>query len=447
MSASTSLPDPAPRSRALYRRALLTMPGGNTRTTVFHPPHPLYARRGRGCRVVDADGVERIDFLNNYTALVHGHAHPHIVAAASEQLALGTCFSMPTEAEIELAEEICRRLDSVEQVRFAGSGSEAVMLAVKVARAVTGRSVIAKCEGAYHGSYDAVEVSVEPPPEAWGEPDPVTVPVAQGTPAGVLQDVVVIPFNDAEAAERILAPRRSELAAVIVDPLPNRVGLIPARPDFLAMLRRFTREAGALLVFDEVISFRIDPGGAQRAFDTTPDLTVLGKVIGGGFPIGALGGPAELLRVFDPRSGRPAVPHGGTFNANPVAMAAGRAALELLTPEAHRRLAVLGERARSLLNDAYRTAGVPGQATGMASLIKLHFRPGPLTDYRSAWPGSWERQAMAAVFRHLLGSGILISPSGLLCLSTPMGEGEVEELARAFRRALDRLPPTTGARR
>ncbi len=197
MSASTSLPDPAPRSRALYRRALLTMPGGNTRTTVFHPPHPLYARRGRGCRVVDADGVERIDFLNNYTALVHGHAHPHIVAAASEQLALGTCFSMPTEAEIELAEEICRRLDSVEQVRFAGSGSEAVMLAVKVARAVTGRSVIAKCEGAYHGSYDAVEVSVEPPPEAWGEPDPVTVPVAQGTPAGVLQDVVVIPFNDA----------------------------------------------------------------------------------------------------------------------------------------------------------------------------------------------------------------------------------------------------------
>ncbi len=293
MSPDQMYPNSSSNSAHLYERAQRVLPGGNTRTTVFRDPYPIYAHSGNGSRILDVDGIERVDFLNNYTALIHGHAHPSIVRAATSAVENGSCFGAPTESEIRLAEMLVERVPGCENVRFTNSGSEAVMMAVKAARAYTGRPKIAKCEGLYHGSYDFVEVSLDSSPADWGDPaQPNQVPYSAGTPASLLSDVVVLPFNDSEASLRLLEQHATELAAVIVDPLPNRIGLIPASRDFLTTLRNFCSRAGVVLISDEVISFRIGYGGAAAAFGFQADLITLGKVIGGGFPVGA---PASLL--------------------------------------------------------------------------------------------------------------------------------------------------------
>ncbi len=255
----------SPRSRALYERERHSLPGGNTRTTVYFRPFPLYAVRGEGCRVWDEDGVARIDAINNFTALIHGHAHPAVVDAASRQIAAGACFGMPTEAEIALAELLCARVASVEQVRFCNSGTEAVMMAIKAARAFTGRPRIAKVEGAYHGSYDYAEASLDPAPESWGANRPHAVAYARGTPEGALADVTVLPFNDPGAAAALIREAAGGLAAVLVDPMPNRAGLVPATPEYLEAIAEATRAAGALLILDEVITFRLATGWGAGA--------------------------------------------------------------------------------------------------------------------------------------------------------------------------------------
>ena len=308
-------------------------------------------------------------------------------------MALGSAFGLPTESEVELAELLASRLPSVEQVRFTNSGTEAVMMALKAARAFTGRPKIAKCEGAYHGSYDYAEVSLDPTPEAWGRNAPVSVAYARGTPDNVLADVVTIPFNDAEAAVSLIREHGAELACVLVDPMPNRAGLAPADQTYLEALRRVTREVGALLIFDEVITFRLGYRGAQGVWGIDPDLTTLGKIIGGGFPVGAVGGRKEFMAVFDPSRGKPALPHGGTFSANPVTMRAGLAAMELLDEAAFARLDAIGSAVRSGIDDAFRRHGVPGGTVGLGSLLKVHFADHPVRDYRSAYLTDAESQA------------------------------------------------------
>jgi glutamate-1-semialdehyde 2,1-aminomutase len=432
-------PDAQSRSAALFERAAQVMPGGNSRTTVFTSPYPIYARSGEGCRIQDVDGAEYIDFVNNYTSLIHGHRHPKIMAAVQEQLQLGTCFANPTETEIALAEELCRRVPSFERVRFANSGSEAVMNAVKAARAYTGRPKIAKCEGLYHGSYDPVEISLDSRPDNWGGAAPSAVAYSAGTPRSVLEDVVVIPFNEPERALPILEAHAAELAGVLVDPMPNRAGLIPATRAFLEMLRAFTRESGAVLIFDEVITFRVGHGGLQSELGIAPELTTLGKIIGGGFPVGAVAGKAEVMAVFDPRQGKPSLPHGGTFNANPVTMVAGLAAMELLTPEEFQRLAALGDYAREECRRAFRLAEMPGQVTGKASLLMLHLTDKPLNSYRDSWRSPDDQARFARVYRGLLNQGAIISPGGLVALTTPMGEAEVDHLASALLNSLKEL--------
>ncbi|HKJ00225.1 MAG TPA: aspartate aminotransferase family protein [bacterium] len=430
---------PQSASARLYERARKVMPGGNSRTTVFTAPHPLYAQSGKGCRLTDVDGVERIDFINNYTALIHGHLHPAIMEAVQQQLALGTCFANPTESEIALAEELCARVPAFEQVRFANSGTEAVMNAIKAARAYTGSPKIAKCEGLYHGSYDPVETSLDPTPETWGGAEPVARAYSGGTPPGVLADVLVLPFNETATARRLLEAHADELAAVIVDPMPNRSGLIPALPEYLAMLREVTATHGIVLIFDEVISFRVGYEGYQGEAGIEPDLTTLGKIIGGGFPVGAVAGKAEVMAVFDPSRGKPALPHGGTFNANPVTMVAGLAAMRLLTREAFARLEALGDAAREACRGAFRLAEMPGQVTGRGSLLMLHLTDKPLCGYRDAWRDPAEQARFGRLYRHLSDKGAIISPSGLVSLSTPMGDAEVERLGEALLASLKTL--------
>jgi glutamate-1-semialdehyde 2,1-aminomutase len=429
-------PDPKSVSGTLYDRALASLPGGNSRTTVFMKPYPIYAARGEGCRVWDVDGNQYMDCINNFTSLIHGHAHPSLIEAATRQLTLGSAFGLPTESEIDLAELLASRLPSVDQVRFTNSGTEAVMMALKAARAFTGRPKIAKCEGAYHGTYDYAEVSLDPAPEAWGRNAPVSVAYARGTPDNVLADVVTIPFNDVEAAVSLIREHGRELACVLVDPMPNRAGLAPADKAYLQGLRQITREIGALLIFDEVITFRLGYGGAQGVWDIDPDLTTLGKIMGGGFPVGAVGGHKEFMAVFDPRSGKPALPHGGTFSANPVTMRAGLAAMELLDEAAFVRLDAIGAAVRSGIDQAFRHAGVPGGTVGLGSLLKVHFTDRPIRDYRSAYPTEREARRQAVFNRGLLNRGVLAAGYGLMALSTPMTDADIDIIIAAASEAL-----------
>ena len=424
---------PGSKSAKLFAQAQGVMPGGNTRTTVYMAPYPPYAASGDGCWITDVEGDRRLDCLNNYTALIHGHAHAAIVEAATRRLALGSSFPLPTPEEVELAALLCERLPGAERVRFTNSGSEAVMMAIKAARAWNGRPKIAKFEGAYHGSYDYAEVSLSSTPESWGSlAAPASTPYSRGVPPAVLEDVVVLPFNHTELAVARIEREAKSLAAVIVDPIPNSVGLIPARRELLRALREVTTKHGIALIFDEVITFRVGYHGAQGAFGVTPDLTTLGKIIGGGFPVGAVAGRAEVMAVFDPTGGKPAAPHGGTFNANPVTMAAGLAGMRLLTPEAFSRLDELGAKLRASLEACFKRAGVSGGVTGMGSLFRLHATDRELVDYRSTRTSPEEEARLQRVVRGLMERGVLMSVTGLGCLSTPMGDAELESLVETF---------------
>jgi glutamate-1-semialdehyde 2,1-aminomutase len=423
---------PGSESARLYERASRVMPGGNSRLTIYTAPYPFYARDGRGCVVVDEDGEERIDFINNLTSLILGHADPRVAQAVVEQVQRGSSFAWPTEKEVRLAEILTERVPTVEQVRFANSGSEAVMVAVKAARAYTGRRKIAKFEGCYHGAYDYVEVSLDTPPEGGGDrkvPQPVLY--SPGASPGILDDVVVMPFNDIDAVEAILEREGGSAAAVIVDPMPNRAGLIPPRPGFLPALRDLTRRHGMLLIADEVISFRVAYQGAQQYFGFEADLTTFGKVIGGGYPVGAVGGSAEVMSVFDPRHGKPKMPHYGTFNANPVTMAAGIATLEQLTPESFDHLNELGDAVRTRLNELFRRTDFEAQVTGRGSIFRVLMTDQPVVDYRSTMVGPERNALYTDLYMGLLARGIAMTNTGLGCTSMPMTMAEVDRLVEA----------------
>jgi len=420
-------------SEALFARARKVMPGGVSRNTVLRRPHPYYVVRGEGCYVTDMDGVRRIDFSNNLTSQIHGHAHPAIVAAVTDQLQRGTAFSMATEVEVQFAEHMCSRSPAFEKIRFVNSGTEAVMSALKAARAFTGRPKIAKVEGAYHGLYDYAEVSQTSRPSSWGDIDhPASVPVSHGTPAAALNDVVVIPFNDPERAIAILDRHADELACVLIDLLPHRVGLIPASEAFVRALHQWTRDHGALFVCDEVITLRSNYGGAQQWYDIRPDLTAMGKMIGGGFPVGALAGRAEVMDVMDPWAKTVLFPLSGTYSANPITMVAGLAAMELFDADAVRRLNRLAALARSRIAEAIKIARAPACVTGAGSMFRVHMKPEAPRDYRSGLQTEEEAHLLKLLLDHLAENGVLMIATGSGALSTPMTEKEIDRLAEAI---------------
>jgi glutamate-1-semialdehyde 2,1-aminomutase len=426
-----SYPDSFSNSRRLFERARKVMPGGNTRTTVYIDPFPIYAERGEGCQVWDVDGNVFYDCINNFTSMIHGYAQPEAVTAVNAQMPHGSAFGAPTLSEIELAELLVGRLPSADQIRFANSGTEAVMMAIKAARAFTDRPKIVKIEGAYHGSYDFAEVSLDSSPANWGDM-PNSTAYAKGTPRGVLDDVIAVPFNDAEATEAVFAVHGQEIAAVLIDPMPNRAGLIPARRDYLERLVKSAHAAGALVIFDEVISFRLGYSGAQGLWDIQPDLTALGKIIGGGFPVGAIAGRADVMAVFDPTRGKPSLPHGGTFTANPVTMRAGLAAMQALTHESFADLDALGEKLRNGTNAALKKQGLPGTCVGLGSLFKVHFTNNPISDYRSVYPSPKEKVKLDRFHKGLLDRGVLSASYGLFALSTPMTMADADAILAAI---------------
>ena len=411
-----------------FERAKAVLPGGNSRSTIDLKPHPIYLTHGQGSVVYDVDGNEYLDFINNYTSLIHGHAYPAVTEAVTKQLPLGTAYSFATIQEIEHAELICGRIPGFDKIRFCNSGSEAVMNAIKAARAFTGRPKIAKCEGAYHGSYDFAEVSLSTGPDDWGQNEPVAKAYSKGTPQGVLDDVVVVPYHDEVATEQLLKRNAGEIAAIVYDPVSSRVGMISPTQAYFDMLVEFCEANSVLLIFDEVIAFRLGYEGAQGVHGVTPDLTALGKIIGGGFPVGAVAGRADVMGVFEECGG---LPHGGTFNANPVTMAAGMATMQSMTRQAFDSLNAMGERGRNEFYEDFKRAGIKAQVSGQGSLMRLHLTDRPLTSYQSVYPKPEESKRMLALHHHLLNAGVYIAPYGLLCLSTANTWDEVQQLIDA----------------
>lgn len=374
----------------------------------------------------DVDGNEYIDLLGNFTSLIHGHAHPRITSAIAEQAAVGTAFPFPGEPALLLAEEIKRRVASVERLRFCNSGTEAVMGSVRAARAFTRRSKIVKMEGGYHGSSDVAQVSVTPGLDV--PPYPQGIGQGPGVPDGVVGDVLIVPFNDVDTVTRVVRTHASDIAAIIVEPQLTSAGVIPAEPEFLRCLRGLADEIGALLICDEIITLRTARGGAQSVYGITPDLTTMGKIIGGGLPVGAFGGRADVMATFDPRV-RGSIGHSGTFNANAATMAAGVASLDLLMTDAQERLNSLGARMRESLQRAFDRAEIETCVTGGGSLAHVHFRKGPIRDYRDAARGDQQRPALLHL--GLLERGFVCAARGMFAVSTVMTAGDIDALAAA----------------
>lgn len=362
------------------------MTRGNTRSTLFVDPAPPYAVRGSGFIVTDQFGNEIIDCNNNYTSLIHGHAMAEINEAVEGILADGTAFGLPTETEIGLAELLAERTGH-ERWRFSNSGTEAVMTAIRAARAYTGRDVIIRFEGSYHGTSDAV-VSAD----------------AAGIPASVRADALIVPQADQAAFDEAVEQAGDRLAAVLIDLMPNRAGLVPADPEFVHHVRATTERVGALLIVDEVISLRLAVGGFASEYQITPDLITAGKIIGGGFPVGSVGGRADVLAVFDPLASSH-VGWGGTFSANPITMTAGRIAMEHFDTAQVALLNARGDKLRTELQDA-------GLAvTGFGSLMRLR----ETVDLTKLWWAAYER-------------GVMLGTNGLLALSTPMDDAVISKI-------------------
>ncbi len=428
------------RSAELYERALRVLPGGVSRNAVLRDPHPLYASHGEGCRIIDIEGVSRIDFANNMASLVHGHADPDMVRVVGEQIAKGTAFNVGTEVEIEYAEYLRLRCPGFEKLRFVNSGTEALMVAIKVSRAVTGRPMIAKAEGAYHGGYDYVEVSQTPAPSSWGDADtPERVPLVHGTPDSAINEVVVLPFNNAERSIALLDQNKDKLACVVLDLMPHRVGLNPADPEYVRAIRDWTSSNGVLLVLDEVITFRSAFGGLQEDYGITPDLTALGKMIGGGFPIGAVGGRDDVMDVLNPRSPRYLYPHSGTFSANPVSTGAGLVTMQKFDREGVNRLNALADRARTGIARAIEETGVKASVTGAGSMFRVHMKAAAPRTYREAYPTPEESARLKALLDHMFESGFILINSCSGALSTPMSETEIDGVVEALKRGFAKL--------
>ena len=394
----------ANKSTLLFQRACRVLPGGvDSPVRAFKSvgASPLFIRRASGCRLEDVDGHAYIDYVMSWGPLIHGHAPRGLVTALAKAARGGTSFGAPSPLEVELGERVRRRMPSLELVRFVNSGTEAAMSAVRVARAATGRDRIVKFEGCYHGHADAFLV------QAGSGALTLGMPTSPGVTRGASADTLLATYNDLDSVHRVFEANRDQIAALIVEPIAGNMGLVPPADGFLGALREATAAHGALLIFDEVISgFRAAPGGAQELTGVRPDLTCLGKIIGGGLPVGAYGGRADLMSLVSPAG---PVYQAGTLSGNPLAMTAGIWSLDQLTPRLYRTLASLGTRLAGGLADAARDAGVALQVNAFGSLLTPFFTDRPVRDYRSATSADTEQYAR--FFRGMIARGIYPPPS------------------------------------
>ena len=428
-------------SSRLGRQAREYLAGGDSRTGLWSAPWPVYVARASGNRVWDVDGDVRLDMNPNNTSQIHGHANPDIVAALSEQARNGTSFNLPTPQEVALARHIVERIPSVDRVRFTNSGTEAMMNAIRAAWAFTGRPKIAKFEGPYHGSYPGVDISLEPLEEMWGEAEtPASAPESPGTPRAIVDNTIVLPFNHPDQVEAIVRRHADELAAVIVEPVPSNLSWISPRPGFLPFLRKLTESLGILLIADEIVDFRLAWSGVQTVHGIAPDLTTLGKFVGGGMPFGVVGGRREVMDSFDHTRSGGFIQHSGSFNGNPMSTTAGLVALQKLTASEIQRINRLGDDLRRELLDRIEVGRYHATVTGQGSLLCFFPTTGPvepteLVDYRSIAAARGDGAALNALRRALLVEGVA-NGAGQLSLTTVLTDADVEEYLAAVDRAM-----------
>ena len=425
----------SPKSRESFERAKLVMPGG-AKGAYHYPPYPLTMERGQGCHLFDLDGRQYVDFNNHHTAQILGHNNSAVRDAVQNQLQRGIVLGAPVGIEAGLAEEMCRRVDSLQRIRFCNSGTEATLHAIRLARGFSARPKIAKFEGGYHGSHDVVEVSVAPPLDQVGSASaPNSICTAGGASQLCTQEVVVLPYDDEAAVEALVGRHSAELACVIFDP---KAGILSQRKEFVQAVREITRRHDVLMILDEIVSFRVATGGLQQQFDIAPDLTTFGKLVGGGFPVGAFGGRADIMDLLDNTQGGTGFGQSGTFSAHPITMAAGLATLEQLTPDALTRLNELGEQLCCGLNEMFARHGFSASAIGVGSLFSIHFTKEELRNYR-AWAQA-DKSKTHAVFLALLEQGYLLSHTLTMnSLSLPMDESHVDGLIGAVENAMLRV--------
>jgi glutamate-1-semialdehyde 2,1-aminomutase len=428
------------RSSKHFETAKEWLPGGDTRRASYYSPYPLFAERGQGCYLYDCDGNKYIDMLNNYTSLIHGHAHPRITEAAEAELKRGVVLGTNTEIQYRHAEHLCHRMPSMEQVRYCNSGTEAAMLAMRVARAFTGRHAILKMDGGYHGMGEYSQVNMFPDPSAKGTPSVYADPWIS---KNILKDIEVIPFNDLAAAEIALKKHHDRLAAVIMEPMFSAGGAIPPEPGYLAGMRELTKRYNVLLIYDEVMVFRLNYGGLQSHFGVKPDITILGKIIGGGFPIGALGGRRDIMNHFSPSHSHP-VFHSGTFSGNNMSLTAGLVALKMYDQPAIERLNSLGDRLRKGFREALEKAGITGHVTGIGSILAIHWTekaPRNAGETFGQIKGFGANPISRLLHIEMINRGVFSAPRGQYALTTPMTETEIDRVIEAFIGTLETLKP------
>ncbi|MEM3577422.1 MAG: aspartate aminotransferase family protein [Candidatus Bathyarchaeia archaeon] len=408
------------KSRALYERAKRVLPAGVSYGIRFFEPYPFYTAKAKGSKLYDADGNEYIDFWLGHTALILGHSPKPVVEAVKRQLENGTHYGTCHELEIALAEQVMKMVPNVDMVRFTNSGTEANMYAVRLARAYAKRQKIAKFEGGWHGGYDALHVGVK---------YPFDMPESAGLTSGATRDTVLLPFNDIDGVRKKLQNEK-DVAAIIIEPVLGAGGGIPAEKEFLKELREICDEKDILLIFDEVITgFRLAPGGAQQFFNVKSDITVLGKILGGGFPVGAFCGRREIMEKLDTTIyERPNYAfHGGTFTANPITMTAGLATLKILEDgKLINELNTLGDKIRKELKEIFEKSGVSVQITGASSIFNVHFTKEEVKDARATFRA--DRKKLLDYNLELIANGIFFLPTHNGTLSTAHTKNDIEKL-------------------
>lgn len=407
------------KSKALYERARKVLPAGVSYGIRYFEPYPFYTAKAKGSKLYDVDGNEYVDFWLGHTALILGHNPSAVVEAVKRQLENGTHYGTCHELEIALAEQVAKMVSGAEMVRFSNSGTEANMYVTRLARACSGRSKIAKFEGGWHGGYDALHVGVH---------YPFNIPESAGLTSGALQDTIILPFNDLEGVKERL--KNEEVASIVIEPVLGAGGGIPAEKEFLKGLREFCDEKEILLIFDEVITgFRLAPGGAQEYYGVTPDISVFGKVLGGGFPIGAFCGCRKIMERLDTRVyERPHYSfHGGTFTANPITMTAGLTTLKILEDgQLINKLNRLGDKIREQLREIFEANGVDVQVTGTGSIFNTHFTKGEVKDANAAFKA--DRKKLVEYNLQLIANGVFLLPTHTGALSTAHSKADLEKL-------------------
>lgn len=414
--------DARPNSRRLHTEACKYMPGGDTRTATFFLPFPNFIKYGDGAYMYDEDGFKLLDFQNNYTSLIHGHAHPETVEAVREQIAKGSAYTAPFEKQIELSAILTQRFPSVDMIRYTNSGTEANMHALRIARAYTGKAKIIKTEGGYHGTTDVFEASVDPNIKKAGTLDQIKViPESRGVSENALKDVLVVPFNDIERTRKMIEEHHRETACIIIEPIMGSAGQITPDLEYLKFLREITEQYHIVLIFDEVVTGRLSLGGAQKFYGVTPDLTTMGKIIGGGTPVGAFGGKQEIMQMYDPREKK--MYHSGTFNGNAVTMAAGLATMKAYNQEAVDYVNGLGTLFKEGVLKIYDKLGLNMKISGAGSIYNILFTDKEVKNYRDV--ASAHEELNKVLYMSLLTKGVFDAERGMFCMSTAMTKEDI----------------------